>query len=347
MIGCRLNKKDKYFIMNRSKVVKKYIINIVAILIGTFLMGISFSVFLSPNKISPTGFSGIASLVSNVIKQQTGFVLSPSIIYLFMNAVLFVIAFKTMGLEFIILSITGVLGFSLSMWICTYITINVGSELLLCSIYGGLFMGVGAGIVIRAGGSTGGGDTIACMLKNANAKISTGQIIMLIDAILIIASCFIYGINYGMYAIITCILMGYVCDTVINGVKGTRAYYIVTSKPEQVYQEIGKTVHRGMTEIKATGMYTHQDKTILMCLLSRSEIAGLKRAVRKADQQAFMFSVDVKEAIGMGFEPMQKDSKEKPALEQEAQQPEVDQSVKKQEEKVVKTTKKTTVKKDK
>ncbi len=297
--------------MANSQIVKKYVFNILLIIVGTFLMGISFSVFLSPNNISPAGFSGIASLVSNVVKSETGFYLSPSILYLAMNAILFVLAFKSMGVEFIVLSIAGVLSFSLSMWICTLFTLDVGSDLLLCALYGGLLMGLGSGIVIRVGGSTGGGDTIACMLKHANARISTGQIILSIDAVLVVASCFAYGISYGMYAIITCLVMSYVCDTVINGVKGTRAYYIVTSKPEEVYAAISKIVHRGMTEIKGKGMYTHHDKSILMCLLSRSEIVLLKRAVRQTDNQAFMFSIDVKEAIGVGFEPLLKEKQTK------------------------------------
>ncbi len=299
--------------MIKKQLIKKYAFNILVILVGTFLMGVSFSVFLSPNKISPTGFSGIASLISNLLAQHAGFNLSPSIIYLVMNAILFAIAFKTMGLEFIILSATGVGGFSLSMQLCTYIKLSVGGDLLLCALYGGLLMGFGAGLVLRVGGSTGGGDTIACMLKHSHVKITIGQIVMIIDAVLIVASCIAYGINYGMYAIIACILMGYVCDIVINGVKGTRAYYIVTSKPDEVYQEIEKHVHRGMTQINATGMYTHTNKSILMCLLSRAEIAGLKRAVKNADKDAFMYSVDVKEAIGVGFEPMQKNNEKQTA----------------------------------
>ena len=292
--------------MSKKQIALKYFINISAIIVGTFIMGIAFSVFLSPNKISPTGFSGIASLISNLVLDKTGFYLAPSILYLVMNAILFAVAFKTMGFEFIILSITGVASYSLAMWVCGFIEINVGNDLLLCAIYGGLLMGVGAGIVLRFGGSTGGGDTIACMLKHSHVKVTTGQIIIIIDTIIIIGSCFAYGISYGMYAIITCFLMGHACDIVINGVKGTRAYYIVTNKPQEVYDEIIRHVHRGVTEIKATGMYTHKDRAILICLLSRSEVANLKRSVRASDPNAFMYSIDVKEAIGVGFEPMRK-----------------------------------------
>ena len=91
----------------KKKLVLRYFVNVLTILLGTFLMGLAFSVFLSPNNISPTGFSGIASLISNFAARY-GVNINPSLLYLIMNAILFAIAFKSMGKEFILLSITGV-----------------------------------------------------------------------------------------------------------------------------------------------------------------------------------------------------------------------------------------------
>lgn len=299
--------KDKSKI---KSIALRYTLNILFILVGTFLMGISFSVFLSPNKISPTGFSGIASIICNLLA-KSNIIISPSIIYLALNAVLFIIAFKSMGKEFIILSITGVGGFSLSMFVCEYIKIDVGNDLLLCALYGGLLMGLGSGLVLKSGGSTGGCDTIACMLKHHNAKITTGQLIMTIDGIIIVASCFIYGINYGMYALITTFIMGNVCDVVLNGVKAARAYYIITDKGEELSEAIKKNVNRGVTQINATGMYKKQSHNMLFCLVTRSQVIALKRTIKEIDPNAFMYSVNVTEAIGMGFEPLEKDKNEK------------------------------------
>ncbi len=290
--------------INKKQIIQE-IINIIFIVGGTFLMGIAFSVFLSPNNISPTGFSGIASLVCNALKTY-GFNLSPSILYLAMNAVLFAIAFKSMGKRFIILSTLGVASYSLAMFVCDYITINVGSDLLLCAIYGGLLMGAGAGFVLRAGGSTGGGDTIACMLKNSNIKITTGQILIIIDTVIIGVSCFVYGINYGMYALVTCFIMGNVCDVVINGVKAARAYYIITDKADELGEAIIKNVKRGATQLDVTGMYKKDDHKMLLCLVTRAQVADLKRTVKQIDPNAFMYSVNVTEALGVGFDPLEK-----------------------------------------
>lgn len=295
-----------------KKLALRYTLNILYILIGTFLMGIAFSVFLSPNKISPTGFSGIASIICNLLATKN-IIISPSLVYLGLNVVLFAIAFKSMGKEFIILSVTGVGGFSLSMFICEFIKFDVGNDLLLCALYGGLFMGLGSGLVLKSGGSTGGCDTIACMLKHHNAKITTGQLIMTIDGIIIAVSCFIYGINYGMYALVTTFIMGNITDIVLNGVKAARAYYIITDKGDELSEAIKKNVNRGVTEINATGMYKKQNHNMLFCLVSRSQVVALKRTIKEIDPNAFMYSVNVTEAIGVGFDPLEKEKAEKKA----------------------------------
>ena len=291
--------------MVNKKVILRYAISVLTIIVGTFLMGVAFSVFLSPNNISPTGFSGIASLVSNYAATK-GITINASLLYMGMNLILFIIAFKSMGKEFIILSVTGVLSFSLCMYLCEFIKLDVGSDLLLCALYGGIFMGAGAGLVIRSGGSTGGGDTIACMLKKGNAKITQGQVIVAIDMVIIAVSSFIYGINYGLYALVTCVIMGYVCDIVINGVKAARAFYIITDKSDELSAEIMKQVERGVTKISVTGMYLKQEHNMLLCLCSRSQVTALKRAVKEIDPKAFMYSVNVSEALGVGFDPLEK-----------------------------------------
>lgn len=290
-------------IMKKKGVV--YCLNILTIIAGTFLMGIAFSVFLSPNKISPTGFSGIASLICNFAASH-GVNINPSLLYLGMNAILFAIAFKSMGKDFIILSVVGVASYSLSMFVCKYIHIDVGNDLLLCALYGGLFMGLGSGLVLRSGGSTGGGDTIACMLKHGNSRITTGQIIIIIDIFIIGGSCFIYGINYGMYALVTCFVMGNVCDVVINGVRAARAYYIITDKDVEISQSIITNVKRGVTCMNVVGMYQNTSHRMLLCIVTRSQVAALKHVVKTIDPTAFMYSVNVTEALGRGFDPLDK-----------------------------------------
>lgn len=105
-----------------------------------------------------------------------------------------------------------------------------------------------------------------------------------------------------MYALVTTFIMGNVCDVVLNGVNAARAYYIITDKGEELSEAIKQNVNRGVTQINAMGMYKKQNHSMLLCLVSRSQVVVLKRTVKQVDPSAFMYSVNVTEAIGVGFE---------------------------------------------
>lgn len=109
-----------------------------------------------------------------------------------------------------------------------------------------------------------------------------------------------------MYALVTCFIMGNACDIVINGVKAARAFYIITDKGSELSEAIFKNVQRGVTELNVTGMYKHQNHQMLLCVVTRSQITALKRTIKSVDPKAFMYSVNVSEALGVGFEPLDK-----------------------------------------
>lgn len=293
--------------MKYQKQVINYTKNIIAIIIGTFFMGFSYNVFLHPNNITPTGFSGIATIISHLIDGA----ISASPIYLAMNAVLFIFAYKTMGRDFCIYSIAGILGYSLSMEVLSFIHINVGSDLLLCTLYGGVVMGFGTGIVIRFGGSTGGVDMMANILGKKFKRITTGQLIIIIDALVVSLSAIVYGLNLGMYALINCLLMGVMCDLVLDGVRSVRAYYIITNNAKELSQALMDKVHRGVSNIKITGMYSGTDHDMLFVVVTRPQVMQLKQVVKDIDPTAFLISTQVKEALGIGFEPITKEQTKK------------------------------------
>ncbi len=297
--------------MQTKKLALKYTKNIVAIIVGTFIMGFSYNIFLAPNKITPTGFSGIATIMSYLLG-KANINISASIIYLALNAILFVFAYKTMGRDFCIYSITGILGYSLAMQVLGYVHINLGDDLLLCTIYGGVVMGIGTGIVIRFGGSTGGADMMANILRKRFRRVSTGQLIILIDATIVTCSAIVYGLNLGMYALISCLIMGTMCDVVLDGVRSVRAYYIITNKSKELSTALMEHIHRGVSDIKVTGMYSGAEHDMLFVVVTRPQIMALKQTIKEIDPQAFLISTQVKEAMGMGFERLtEEDSKAK------------------------------------
>ena len=136
------------------------------VVLGTLVMGFAFSVFLEPNDISTGGFSALAMII-NTIFENIGITGIPtSAIYLVLNIGLYLFALKTLGKRFAIKSLVGILSFSLGMEVFTLINFNITYELLISAVFGGSIMGVGVGLVVRFGGSTGGSDMIASIVKS-------------------------------------------------------------------------------------------------------------------------------------------------------------------------------------
>ncbi len=283
---------------------KKYrsdIINVIFILLGSCIMAFAFGVFLIPNNISPSGFSGLSAIISYFVS-KTGIIIPASAIYLTLNIALYIIAYKLLGKRFAIKALIGILAFSLAIEVVDLIGFTIKSDdLLLCAIYGGGIMGLGIGLVLRNDGSTGGSDLMALIIRNKSHVFTTGQIIIATDIFVLALSCVAYGFGPLMYSIITIAISGVITDMVVEGATGVRAYYIFTSKKEEVCTAIYQEIGRGVTEIKAEGMYSHTEKDILLCLINKYRAPRLKSLVSKLDSEAFVFCTPVSEVIGRGF----------------------------------------------
>ncbi len=298
---------------------KKYkseIINALFIVLGTIVMAFAFTVFLIPNNISPSGFSGLAAVICFFLA-KIGIAIPTSIMYLLLNTILYVIAYRLLGKKFALMALIGICSYSLFIELIAIIPWELGkhivaleNDLLLCAIYGGGIMGFGIGLVLRNNGSTGGGDLLAMIIRSKSHLLTTGQIMMSVNIFVIILTCIAYGFGPLMYSIITIALSSVVADMVIEGATGVRAYYIFTSKKEEVCNAIYNDIGRGVTEIKAEGMFTHTEKDILLCLINKYRAPRLKSLVANIDNEAFVFCTSVNEVIGRGFSLPLKKKKE-------------------------------------
>jgi uncharacterized membrane-anchored protein YitT (DUF2179 family) len=226
--------------------------------------------------------------------------LTSSLVYLLLNVGLFFFALKALGKKFAIKAIVGILAFSGAMELFALIPLNITYEPLISAVYGGGLMGVGLGIVVRFGGSTGGSDLVACIVKNKKPNLTIGKIVVIIDMMVIFLSLFAF--NNGMellpYTIVALMIALYGTDFVNEGYKQVRAYYIVTQKPEEVSAELMSKLSRGCTATKVTGMHQKEERYILTCLVSKFQTATLKRIVAETDEKAFVYSGTVGEVMG-------------------------------------------------
>lgn len=285
-----------------------YVFNALLIIVGTFLMGFAFNVFLDANHISPSGFAGLCSIISNVVASHFGVRIPASLLYLAINGVLFVFSVKKMGINFAINSALGILGYSIFIELCNF---NIGldtTDLLLCAVYGGVVMGIGLGLVFRGHGSTGGSDMLANILGKRFKFLTVGNLVLIVDTIVVVLSFFAYHeLALSLYSLVAIYIMTKISDVIVAGVQGVRAYYIISAKPDEISQKIMTELERGVTGFDAQGMYTGNEQKVLMTLVTRSEAVKLRQIVSTIDKKAFMYSTPTSEAMGQGFLPLTKE----------------------------------------
>ena len=266
---------------------------------GAFIMGFAFRTFFIPTGITPSGFSGLAKIISDLLA-KINILLSPSIIFIIINIGCFILAILMFGLKFSILSTVGILSYSLFMdvaYVESVATI-IESEYLLTAIIGGAIMGIGYGITFRFGGSTGGSDIVAMALNKKVPKIKTGQCQFCINMVVLLLSIVCYGLDLAFYVLIAMFISGQITDIMLNGIKTVRAVYIICSREEEISKKIMTTFGQGVTKIDATGMFSHQEKSVLLALVATHQAPFVKNIVMQIEPNAIVFSTSVTEAMG-------------------------------------------------
>lgn len=270
------------------------------IVLGTLIMGFSFSVFLEPNSISTGGFSAL-SMIVNAILYKIGIKFIPtSVIYLILNIGLYFLALHALGKKFALKALVGILSFSLGIQIFSMIDFKITYELVVSAIFGGAIMGTGVGLVVRFGGSTGGTDMIACILKKKKPTATFGSLIIVIDMFIITLSLFVFSNGFELlpYTILALVLCMLVTDFVNEGYKQVRAFYIITEKPEEISEVVMKNLARGCSCTKIKGMHSSSDKFQVTCLVSKYQTGQLRSIIKEIDPNAFVYSTKIAEVVG-------------------------------------------------
>lgn len=267
----------------------------IKIVLGASLMALSLDMFLIPNTIAAGGVSGIAAIL------EYAFDFKPSLVIAIINVPLFVVGFKTLGKKFLLKSFVGTAVLSIMAEVL-YNVPKVTSNLLIASLSGGIVMGIGMGLVMSVNSTTGGTEVLAKILKKRFKKLSVGKLIVIIDGVVIVASALITKVfDLSAYAVISLMVSTYILDVMLDGVDFAKQVYIISEKADEISQKIFSEVNRGVTGVNIRGMYTKKEKTMLLCIVKRSEIPLVKKVVTNIDENAFVMLSDVKEVYGEGF----------------------------------------------
>ena len=270
------------------------------IIVGTGLMSLAINSVFDAAGMVTGGFSGIAIIIKAWTKNLIEGGIPLWVTNCVLNLPLFVIAWKVRGFSFIKRAILGEI--SLSVWLAIQPVWNLaGNDLLLSALYGGVIQGVGIGLVFLGGGTTGGTDMMAAIIQKFLKDYSIAQIMQVIDAMVVLVGMYVFGVHKALYAIIAVYLVTKVSDGLIEGLKFSKAAYIITGKPKEISDMIINDLDRGVTGINARGMYSGQDKLMLFCVVNKKEIIMLKEKVDKIDPDAFVIVTDAREVHGEGF----------------------------------------------
>ena len=270
------------------------------IIVGTGLMSLAINSVFDASGMVTGGFSGIAIIIKAWTKGLVNGGIPLWVTNCVLNIPLFFIAWRVKGFSFIKKAILGEI--SLSVWLAIQPVFHLaGDDLLLAALYGGVIQGVGIGLVFLGGGTTGGTDMMAAIIQKFLQHYSISQIMQIIDGAGVVGGMYVFGILKALYAIIAGYLVTKVSDGLIEGLKFSKAVYIITEKPEEIAGMIMEDLDRGATGINVKGMYSGQDKLMLFVVVNKKEIVMLKEKVDEIDPQAFVIVTDAREVHGEGF----------------------------------------------
>lgn len=273
------------------------------IFLGVNILAIGINFFLAPLNLVTGGISGLGIVVEELGDMFFGFPIPIWLTTLALNIPLFVISIKQRGFEFAKKSLYAVILLSVALWYMELIPnpFALGDDLLLAAVFGGVGLGVGIGVVLRASATTGGTDMLASIIKFKLPKFPIAKLMLIIDGCIILSGFFLFGAHKAMYAIISVVITSKMIANVLEGTHFAKAAFIISDKSEEISIAIMERIPRGSTGLKARGMYSKNDKEMLFTVVSQKEITKLREIIREIDPKAFVTIADVKEVLGEGF----------------------------------------------
>lgn len=283
-----------------SKARKQIAWNYVMILVGTAVMALAIQCIYDRVGLVTGGFTGLTIVIRNLTSSWIDGGIPLWLANIFLNIPVFCYACIKFGRKFV--GRTAFATIMLSVWLYVMPSVDLsGDDLLLAALFGGVFTGVGMGLVLRAGATTGGTDMVAALVQTRMRHYSVVQIMQVMDAAIVLTGLYVFGLRPTLYAVVSIFVMTKVSDAFLEGFKNSKAAFIITNHHKEVAERLMRELERGVTGLEARGMYTQEYKCVLYCVVSRKELVRLKEIVNDVDSEAFVIVSDVWEVLGEGF----------------------------------------------
>jgi uncharacterized membrane-anchored protein YitT (DUF2179 family) len=287
-----------FFLIKEKPFTKKWFISRGLILIGSFILASGLVLFITPYKIIPGGVYGISIMLHYLFGTPVG------LVALCFDIPLTIIGVKVLGPRF---GYKTVLGFSLTAIFTDTLTYFWGFEplvkgdALLSSIFGGVLIGLGLGLIFRSKATSGGSDIIAMIIAK-KTRLPLGMLMIYVDSVIVLLGLLVFqDWKIPLYSWIVIFISGKVIDIVITGISYDKSIFIISEKHEEIRDKIINNLNRGGTYIEGKGMFNMADRKIIFTVVSRREVAILEEYIHEIDPKAFLTVTDATEILGEGF----------------------------------------------
>ncbi|WP_066260176.1 YitT family protein [Neobacillus drentensis] len=280
--------------MQHRKLTKRKIFQrILLITLGASLMAVGLEIFLVPNNVIDGGITGISIILSYITGWKLG-------MFLFiLNIPFFFIGYKQIGKTFALSTLYGIIILSIGTTLLHPVPAFT-QDILLATVFGGLVLGIGVGLVIRYGGSLDGTEILAILFNN-KLPFSVGEIIMFFNLFILGCAGFVFSWDRAMYSLIAYFVAYKTIDITITGLDESKSVWIISDNAKQIGDAIMNRLGRGVTYINGEGAYSGDDKKVIFCVINRLEEAKLKEIVTESDDSAFLAVADIAEVRGGRF----------------------------------------------
>jgi len=289
------------FIVKEKLFSKKWFISYSLIIIGAFIMAAGFVLFITPYKIVPGGVYGISIVLHHLFDTPVG------LIALGFDIPLTIIGIKVLGPRFGVKTVVGFVFTAVFVDGLTYFwgeSPLVENDALLSSIFGGVFVGLGLGLIFKSKATSGGSDIVA-MIISKYTRLPLGQLMIVVDSAIVFVGLAVFqDWKIPLYSLIVIFIAGRVVDVVLQGISYDKTLFIISEKTEELRGKIINDLNRGGTYITGHGMYNGSERTIIYTVVNRRELAMLQDFIHKIDPDAFMSVINANEILGKGFKSL-------------------------------------------
>ncbi len=278
--------------------VKEFLLDIIICTAGAFVYALGVNCFISPNEISSGGATGLAILANYLWGCPIGTAM------FVINIPLFIISLIVFGKNFIVKTLFSTFMTSLMIDVGVYFMPVYEGDKILASLFGGVVLGIGLGIIFMRGSTSGGTDILGKLLKKAVPHLSMGRLVMICDlAIVLLAGVVYQNIESILYATIVFFVSSKTIDFVLYGSDRGKMMMIISSKSDVIAKAITSETPRGVSILPVQGAYTGEEKHMLLTVVRPQEVTKMRKIVRRFDEKPFIIISDASEILGLGFKP--------------------------------------------